>query len=73
MPSPKCSCESTNFEVAIDKIAFSKNKARLVICSKCGLPYGAVNNIDIAEMFQAQNQYLAKLSKKLDDYIAAHP
>jgi len=73
MKTPKCPCGSNDFEVAIDKVFNAKGKVQLVVCSECGLVYGAVNNLDILELFKQQNQLLAQLGKKLDDHIAKNP
>jgi hypothetical protein len=64
MPSPNCPCGSKSFEVAIDKIAFSKSNARLVICSGCGLVYGVTENIDIAKLLKEQGAAIVNSFKK---------
>ena len=67
MASPKCSCGSTDFEVAIDKVAFSKSKARLVMCSKCGLVHGVTDNIDITKMLKEQAAFIINSIKPKKD------
>ena len=69
----KCPCGKNNFEVSINKPAFSKNDAKMVICSNCGLIYGAINNIEIEKYFKALNENIIKLDKKLDNILAKLP
>jgi len=75
MVDPKCTCGANDFKVATvgSRISSSKNKAKLVICSQCGLIYGAVNNIDIEALFRQQNEILVKLGKKLDSLMEKQP
>jgi hypothetical protein len=73
MAKARCQCGNETFELDILKVYGSKSPVHLVICTKCGLPVGAVHKLDIEEKFTAQNKFLAQLGKKLDDYIAKHP
>jgi uncharacterized Zn finger protein len=64
MAAPICSCGNNSFEVAVDKVLFSKCKARLVICSKCGLVQGVTDNVDIAKLLKEQTALIVNSLKK---------
>ena len=73
MKEPICSCGKNSFEVSLNKAAFSKNDAKMVVCSSCGLVYGVVNNIEIDNYFKTINEKIIKLDKKLDIILAKFP